>query len=141
MRKTLIVLATALCLGLVGCAHYGALAQLPPVDHADAAELVIIRKSSLFGMGAGTIVMLDGIEVLSLGSNTYTSIRIKAGDCTIAAKAGYLPVSADGVLRLSLKADDKRYLLLTPSMASVSIREISSEEGEEMLKNSKLSPR
>ena len=146
MHRTLMLLAVLICLGMAGCAYHGPLASMPPVNASGAAELVIIRESAFASGGAPMTVTIDNLPVFAIENGANVSLQIKAGEHLVGVRFEGMGLGyrQDSFIQITLKAGEKRYLLLSPHPGGgfypyASIAELALPEGEARLQKSKPS--
>ena len=143
MKQVILIFLVTLLLS--GCAKYGPMYELPPVSDADAAELVIIRKSAFVASGAAMSAVIDGIHVFALESGGYTILRVSPAPHTVSA---VFPFSSsantrDNIIKVTPAPRERLYFLVEPDNIftfTVSVKSISMEQGEELIKKSKFQP-
>src|SRR5689334_21481648 len=68
-------------LALSGCASGSVLEPPPTVDHATAAQVVVVRPSNiLLGNGATITVTLDGVDIYELGPGDHAAFAVAPGE-------------------------------------------------------------
>lgn len=81
------LLAVILWLLFSGCAETMIINQLTPIpESAPSAEVILCRKSHIYGYAAGTIFHLDGKSLFRSSAGKYTKFRVPPGKHIIGLK-------------------------------------------------------
>jgi hypothetical protein len=131
----------AAALLLSGCAH-GVLGPLPPVDPAQAAEIVVIRPSGFVGCGASLPVTVDGHDAYGLACGEHVILTVLAGERIIGVKHWTWFVTDENTTALSVAARGRYYLRLDISgFGGPVLNRITEETGRALVeKTTRLTP-
>ena len=126
---------------LSGCAH-GVLGPLPPVDPAQAAEIVVIRPSGFVGCGAPLPVTVDGRDAYGLACGEHVVLPVLAGERIIGVKHRTWFVTDENTTALSVAARGRYYLRLdVPGLGGPVLNRITEETGRALVeKTTRLTP-
>jgi len=142
MRKLCLLLA--LTIGAAGCGsgagwrtYHVPLSPLPAVQDHEAAELVVFRTNSVRAAILSFLIAIDGVDVFYMPNKSYKIFRLKAGEHVVTVRKAFdgAVTHNESVIRLSLTAGARRYLVLSPSSSRlVDIDEMTQLAGERQLK-------
>lgn len=133
MRKIVGVIIS-LC-ALAGCSH-GLIGTLPQIDDPDnAAEITVVRISSLSGKMASFKIWLDGAELIAIRNGEYTKFQIGEGKHTIGVAA---PNYNPQVIRIYCDPKEQYFFIVSPSMSKgADIKRVTEEEAKIKIAQSK----
>lgn len=137
--KKLICLAAGIA--LVGCGtSSGRIGELPTItNQTTASKVVTIRVSSIVGVANGYTVVLDGKDLLGIGSGEYAEFNIPEGEHYIGVKCfgGWTPTWKADAVQFSAVASKTNYFEISPNLKCAGIRQIGIKEGDALVKDSK----
>ncbi len=100
---------------IAGCAH-GVLGTLPPVDPAQAAEIVVIRPSGFVGCGGvNRPVTVDGQDTYALACGEHVILIVPSGERIIGVKNWMFFVADENTTAVTVAAGQRYYLRLDVS--------------------------
>jgi hypothetical protein len=118
------------------------LGPLPPVDPAQAAEIVVIRPSGFVGCGASLPVTVDGHDAYGLACGEHVILTVLAGERIIGVKHWTWFVTDENTTALSVAARGRYYLRLDISgLGGPVLNRITEEAGRALVeKTTRLPP-
>lgn len=136
------VVSIAFCALIVGCGTTsGRIGELPTITNPNtASKVVTIRISSIVGVANGYTVVLDGKDLLGIGSGEYAEFNVPEGDHYIGVKCfgGWTPTWKTDAVQFKAVASQSNYFEISPNLKCAGIRQIGEADALAGMKDSQL---
>ena len=135
------VLCALAAIAIFGCAEQVVLEKLPPVNPANAGEVVVVRPSAFIGEDVVFVVNVDQKDVAELGARQYQRLQLPAGDHRIGVRCfGALSGWSEAAITHRVVAGQTAYLAVAPKHGCASVDPVPESEGSKLLLNTGSRP-
>lgn len=136
------LLLVSMALTLIGCGTTsGRIGELPVItNQATASKVVPIRVSSIVGVANGYTVVIDGKDLLGIGSGEYTEFNVPEGEHYIGVKCfgGWTPTWKLDAVQFKAIAKQSSYFEISPNLKCAGIRQIGEQDAKSLISGSKF---
>ncbi len=135
--KLPVALLAATTLGLSGCAS-GQIGTLPVTTQAAAANVHVLRVSSIMGVGIAFRIAYDGQNIFDIRSGQVGSFPVPPGTHTIEVKCfgGLLPIVQTEDVEENFTTGKDYYFLVQPDIVTcASIQSMGPDQGAGMMQD------
>jgi hypothetical protein len=136
------LLCTLAAIAITGCGSEPvALEKLPPVDPAEAGEVVLVRPGAFIAGDIVYVVNVDKKDIAELGARQHERFKLTAGDHRIAIRCfGALSGWDETAITHRIVAGQTAYLAVAPKHGCASIAPVPESEGRKLLSNTAPRP-
>jgi hypothetical protein len=111
-------------------------------DPNEIGQVIVIRNVNIVGSAIPYFINIDWTDVFSIKVGQYTKLSLNPGDHFIGVKCygGWTPEPKLDVNKVLVEENKTLYFLISPSLSCADIKQITKDEADKRIQQSKFVP-